>query len=480
MPRQYPKPDGYSAIYSATQYDGVIKKRRSTVSSSSANVVNQYDAETLTQLAREADENDGVVTAILDALVAYTVGPGLKTEPLVCDKDGNLVTELNQELKQGFDSWMQLPDIAGRLYGSLMQQMHCRALKRDGDVFIVFHEGYEYPHPNPEGFPLSISLLESDFVPHNKTEYLDNIVQGIQLNKFGASVGYWMYKNHPGDWQSNDDLIYVPATKVIHSALIKRLGQVRGITLFAPSFERLDGIRDYDNSEMNSALLASNAGMQLRTSSDAPVAGTLKNTPNILELHPGAVTDDLNAGQWWEAIEFKNTPNSQFGPFTELQMRKLAAATAGASYSMITGHFAGSYSSLRQESNDSVMKLAGGIANFARDQHQIYKKYVQTRFLYGLNEFTDLKSINIKTLYNADHHSPRVKPIDPLKDINAIVAALDAGVISKSGAIRGENGNPEQVRAERAKDNTEDERLGLNVAPQIPNIEAEPVDDEED
>ena len=464
MSRRNPKPDGYSAIYSATRFDGVIKKKRSTVSASSANVVNQYDAATLTQLAREADENDGVVTAILDALVAYIVGSGLKTEPLVCDKEGNLVTELNQELKEGFDSWMEMPDIAGRLFGSLMQQLHCRALKRDGDVFTVFHEGYEYPHPNPEGFPLSISLLESDFVPHNKTEHDNSIVQGIQLNKYGAAVGYWMYKNHPGDWQSNDELIYVPARNVIHSALVKRLGQVRGITLFAPSFERLDGIRDYDNSEMNAALLASNAGMQLRTSPDSPLADKFQHgNPDTLELYPGAVTDDLNPGQWWEAIEFKNTPNSQFGPFTELQMRKLAAATAGASYSMITGHFAGSYSSLRQEANDSVMKLAGGIANFVRDQHQIYKRYVQTRFFYGLNEFKDLKSINIRTLYKADHHAPRVKPIDPLKDINAIVAAIDAGIMSKSGAIRAENGNPEQVRAERAKDKQEDERLGLNA-----------------
>jgi len=48
--------------------------------------------------------------------------------------------------------------------------------------------------------PFQLQVLEPDYLDHNKTLSLDTgtIIEGVQFDKIGRRVAYWMFGNHPG------------------------------------------------------------------------------------------------------------------------------------------------------------------------------------------------------------------------------------------------------------------------------------------
>src|SRR3546814_19484327 len=71
--------------------------------------------------------------------------------------------------------------------------------------------------------PLQLQVLEGDYVPFDKNEDLGGgayIEQGIEFDRIGRRVGYWMFRQHPGDPSNrgfqNATPIRVPASEVLH------------------------------------------------------------------------------------------------------------------------------------------------------------------------------------------------------------------------------------------------------------------------
>src|SRR3546814_14365924 len=73
--------------------------------------------------------------------------------------------------------------------------------------------------------PLQLQVLECDYVPFDKNEDLCGgayIEQGIEFDRIGRRVGYWMFRQHPGDPSNrgfqNATPIRVPASAAIGQA----------------------------------------------------------------------------------------------------------------------------------------------------------------------------------------------------------------------------------------------------------------------
>jgi len=120
--------------------------------------------------------------------------------------------------------------------------------------------------------PLQVQLLEPDFVPHTLNEVLRNgnrVRQGIELDKRGQRVAYWMYKSHPNDgmWATDfSQLIRVPASDVIHHYIPLRPGQLRGEPVTAQALLKAHTFDSYDDAEL------------VRKQSRAPYTGFIKKS----------------------------------------------------------------------------------------------------------------------------------------------------------------------------------------------------------
>ena len=104
------------ASYEAANY-GRMRSNNPYVAPTSANTETSIDGPSLLHQARELERNYDLASGALDMLVSRIVGIGLQTEPLICDKKGNLLSELNKEIKELWDMWLESPDITGTMSG---------------------------------------------------------------------------------------------------------------------------------------------------------------------------------------------------------------------------------------------------------------------------------------------------------------------------------------------------------------------------
>ncbi len=68
--------------------------------------------------------------------------------------------------------------------------------------------------------PLQLQVVESEFVPISYNHTLDNghvIKAGIEFNKLGKRVAYYMHREHPAEFAfDSTKLIRVKAENVLH------------------------------------------------------------------------------------------------------------------------------------------------------------------------------------------------------------------------------------------------------------------------
>jgi len=100
----------------------------------------------------------------------------------------------------------------------------------------------------------------------------NELIQGIEMDKYGAPVRYYFLKRHPGSNVAglNDFFEYdtVEADQVIHMANIGRVGQVRGMPRFTPSLTTLAQNRDYRSATLSAAKTAANISGVIETTSE--------------------------------------------------------------------------------------------------------------------------------------------------------------------------------------------------------------------
>src|SRR3546814_10589511 len=85
-------------------------------------------------------------------------------------------------------------------YGLQAQVARCMVI--GGEAFVRFRL-----RRKTDGLtvPLQLQVLEGDYVPFDKNEDLGGgayIEQGIEFDRIGRRVGYWMFRQHPGDRKS--------------------------------------------------------------------------------------------------------------------------------------------------------------------------------------------------------------------------------------------------------------------------------------
>ena len=408
--------------------------------------------------SRELVVTNGYAANACEAFAANLVGDGIKPSSLIADP------ALRDSVQRLWLAWTDEADADGLtdFYG--LQAMVAREMFVAGECFVRLR-----PRRAEDGLlvPLQLQLLQSEMLPFEKTEVDPNgnhIRCGIEFDLIGRRVAYHFRRRHPGD--STDqrlaipETVRVPAEEVLHIYRPIDAGQIRGLPHVAPAMVRLFLLDQYDDAELDRKKTAAMfAGFITKTAPEDPMIGEGAadlDGAAIASLEPGTMQVLLPG----EDVKF-SSPADVGGGYEAFQYRTLLAVSAslGLPYHLVTGDVRqANYSSLRAELVEFRRRI--GQLQHGVMAHQlcrpVWRRWLETAVLSGALD-TDPTALRA-----VQWIPPRWDWVDPLKDIQAQVLAMEAGITSRRKVVEATGYDVEEVDRDNAADAARVKELGLS------------------
>lgn len=414
-------------------------------SGNSANTDVLQAAERMRSRARYFDENYDIVTGIFDTLVLSIVGNSNPIRPLVRNIDGTLNRQANERLLRLWGEWSINPTLSGGFSMLEALKLACRSWLRDGEFLTRFVRGSSRAR-NPE-IPFLIELIDPDFLPFNKerdTKNLARIIQGIEVDRAGQRLAYHVLKDHPETslYAITGETKRIPADEILHLKFSRRVHQLRGVTILHSVMNRLDDLKNYEESERIAARVA--AAMTGYIKKPGEQMGQTVGNERTFEMSPGMVFDNLLPGEEIGTIA-SNRPNPELMNFRGAMLKAIAAGTMS-NASTISRDYSGTYSSQRQELLETKPAYEGLRQSFV-DQYlgPIWREFVSMLLTAGTINTT---GIDPQTIDDIEIRAVDIGWIDPQKQANATETEINLGLTTRGQVIRDRGGDPAAVFAE--------------------------------
>lgn len=160
--------------------------------------MSSFDRSEMVRKSRWLEKNCGFFREQITSKATYAVGDGITAQCMTDDEEWNDLAEI------WFKQWCRKPDITGRFNMVEIQHMVCRAIDRDGEIFIVKTR-------NKAGIP-KLQIVESHRVHGTSspmTSPKDKEHDGVIFGSYGQPLAYVM-------WRSDESPRKVPANAVLH------------------------------------------------------------------------------------------------------------------------------------------------------------------------------------------------------------------------------------------------------------------------
>lgn len=361
------------------------------------------------------------------------------------------------------------------LYG--LQTLAVRSWLESGEVFI--RRRNRMPSSGLQ-VPLQVQLIEADMVPLLDANTYpgmpdgNKIRSGIETDKRGQRVAYWVYKEHPGDATmaigGNMDLVRVLASEMRHMYEPKRPGQMRGVSMLASVLVRLKNIGDYEDVTLERQKLANlYVGFISRTLPPAtgdedldPMSGTPVEWDGegpgapLAGLSPGLM-QELDDGQ---KVDWSNPPEAGTTYSDYMRTSHLGtAAAAGLPYELFSGDIV----------NISDRTLRVVVNEFRRHAEQrqwqiiipkmcqpVVEWFADAAMSVGLIQVDEFDSVR-----RVEHAPHGWAHIHPVQDPTGKKIEIDAGMRSRASVIAERGDDPDYVDDEIAADDKRQQALKI-------------------
>lgn len=402
--------------------------------------------------ARGLYSNNAYARAAVNAWQSTMVGAGIKLRSSHADDT------VRERLSTTFERWTDDADADGRtdFYG--LQALIVLHLVRDGEAFVTMS-------PDASG-ALTLRVIDPDQVDSSITRDLGGgafVLQGIEFDASGQRVAYHVREVNPGlPFVSTLRVARVPAEHVLHIFRSDTTGQVRGMSWFAPILLRL---ADYDAAIdaqlVRQKIAALLCGFVTDLNGDAGgFAGEAKN--GILDggLEPGTLKL-LAPGQ-----DYKQSDPAAIGSeaieFLRVTSREIAAGIGLPSF-LLDGDFSTfNFASSRAALLEHRRRVEAHQFSILVYQllRPVWRRWVTLEILSGRFAAPDFFR-NPEAYLGMRAVMPRFEWVDPLKDVNAEIRAINARLMSRSAAVAARGLDVEQLDREIASDQARAKRLGL-------------------
>ncbi|RCK32494.1 hypothetical protein TH9_12235 [Thalassospira xiamenensis] len=393
--------------------------------------------------SRQLVRDNAYAKRIVDVIQSNLIGDGIITQ---ADSGSE---EIDRTLQKAWDDWSGTTqcDADGITNLAGIQRMAAAAMTETGEVIIrLRYRTAAQARQLGLAVPLQLQLIEGDYLDHTRNANMADggyIVQGVEFNKSGKRVAYWLFTNHPGDYTqiSSTKLqsIRIPADQVIHLYDAKRPGQVRGVSELHAAILPLRNLQDYQNALLMKAKIEACFCVFARgMGSSNPVTGKSKSDGRggrIETIEPGSINYIDGA----EDISFANPSNSDAHVLLSKTFQLAVAIASGVTYDQLSGDLTGAnYSSLR----------AGKIEVRRRNSQLQWTLWIPgmcQRVWQGFLHAGLLVSKWDRDDYRAEHTPPGHEMIDPAKDTAALRDQIRIGVKSWPEAVRQMGSTPRQM-----------------------------------
>lgn len=424
--------------------------------------------------ARYLAKNSAVVKAVLDARQAKGIGPGLRYEPMVTDRRGNLLLKLNDVIRQVHADWSEAADVTNELGRPEVERLAWRDWDTAGEMFARC----VYRGRTRERIGYRLQLIRSELVPYGFIGQTGATL-GIERDEWGVPQTFWVYPALPSGALGRYGYGLgaapkpVPAVDMLHLRRQEELDQTRGVTLFHAVILRASDIAEYQQSHRRAARASANlfASINRGDSYNPDTPPAEEDRFSFADLQ---ILDRLAPG---EAVNFLSPahPNVNAIEFVNQELRQFAAATRVA-FSWIAYVFDRAYAAQRTELVHAWELIKEDRAQFIRDFAfpALYREPLRIAILEGRLPAGELRRADPKTLYACRIEGPAMPTIDPVKDRQSAQIDQEQGWDSRHAIIRRFGKDPSQVDAERKQDSFQGS-LSVTQPPR----ETAPSDDED-
>ena len=411
--------------------------------------------------ARELALNNPIVRQYLALLAQNVIGPrGMTLQAQVKNNDGKLNKAINDKIEAGWSEFWASPFVDGKMSGVSGEQILLKSVARDGEIFVRGCIGRQF---NRFGFALQI--IDPDLVDHTynrpRSDGQNEIRLGIEVDEWQRAVGVWIWNSYPQDINSGvpHQRTFVPASEIWHIFDPERANQSRGITWLNSVMTSLKHLDGFMEAELVAARTAACA-FPVFEHSDV-TQGVDENSKDYnIELNPGsgfALPAGLKLAEW-----NPNHPNIAVGEFTKACLRFFSSGM-NVSYNALANDLEGvNYSSIRSgllvERDRWRVLQEWWVAAFRQPIFEAWLKWSLISGALVLDSRDPAKFKSVKWTARGWTW------VDPLKDVNAAVIAIENGLGSRTSSLAEQGEDFEEICGELVNEKLIAEAAGLDFS----------------
>jgi lambda family phage portal protein len=502
--------DAYGLPYIRTYYDSAgygPRFRDFGNDSSSPTTTVEGELRILRSRSRQLVRNDAWTAGALESYVDDVIASGIDPEPrfpraLVDMLGGSqAAADKASEIREAWDIWGAECDAheMADIYG--IQAQVVRTVCESGECFVRFRV-----RRAEDGLyiPLQVQVLEPDYVPVEVIEPPargGSIRGGVEFDRIGRRLGYWMYQEHPGEMRRSPGAepntpVFVPASEVIHIAELSRPGQIRFVPKTAPTIKRIMDLAVSNEANLMLQTVAAMFGGVIEEEEQElpPYDPTQSGVAGEGEADDrGQAEIDIVPGtlrympQGYRA-KFTSPPDigSNFIPYHQFHLQAISR-NWGLPYHSVSGDMTGaSFASLRADQNKMkrhILRVLGGyVHQFCEG---VYARFIREGVLAGVLDLEDYATIP-RFWHMATWNHTGWESTNPLQDANAEAVYLKNRTTSRRRIVAEKGGNFRDITQENAEDEQmmRDQGLAFGEAPAMSNqvgpFSDEPATEDED
>lgn len=435
------------------KHEGAGRGRRfsdNSLQSRSANEDIGVSLPMLRKRSRDAFNNNPYARRGVKGLANNIIGTGIMATP-------SGVPEIAvAEIKKLFKAWAESTacDFDGlqNFYG--LQHLVMKTVAKSGECYV--RRVWRRRDKKSKLIPLELQVLDPDFIDHGKSTLVDmdngeRIVNGVQFNKQGKRIAYWIFDRHPNETHAISRP--VPIGDVLHIFEVEDPGQIHGLPSNSSIILRMQDFDEFEDAQlMKQKIAACFAGFVTSSDVASGLASDDVDTSDMTERFQPGTYQRLSPG---EEITFSNPPSMEGSKDFIKQNLQGQAAGMGMSYEAYSGDLSGvNFSSGRM-----------GWLEYQRGIEILQWNMIIPQFLNPVWEWVILAAnvsgkidlLDVPVIWTA----PRREMIDPLKEIQALIKAVRAGFLSWQDAVRQLGYNPDEIIEQMAQDKKRFDKAGL-------------------
>ncbi len=421
------------------RFEGAVFNRLTrsfAFSERSINTELRGDLDVLRRRSRDLTKNEPLGRRFISLVVKNVCGStGFRMQSKVMENDTTQDDAANKAIEKSWKDWGRAEncDISGILCWPDIEQLIIKNVARDGENLLRLR----HDATNKYNFSVQIYDIErlATTINRESSSTQNAIIMGKEIDGNGKVQWYHIITRMIGRDPLTRETERVPASEIIHLYMSDSAEQMRGIPWMHASMIRIHHLKGFEES----AIIAARVGASKMGWIQSP-----DGSPEPLkegEDEQGTPYTKVSAGEigmlpeGYEFVSFNpDYPHAMYEPFVKATKRDIGSGIDVSYHSLANDLEGVNFSSIRAgtlDERDAWMLVQGW---FIRQLlNPIFKHWISSALLSGAitnQNGIPLPAAKLKKFEDHEFMGRRWQWVDPLKDINASVTAIEHGIAS--------------------------------------------------